>query len=119
MAKCINCVHYPWVSHVDPGMMPPMQCDSKLAPRNWTKDGVDIEHSCPHYKGSVGAQLHEPFVGDARTDGEPFVASEASYPELTEKAKELGIPFVGVKREVLAAEIEALLNKGGDQDDAD
>lgn len=118
MAKCINCEHYPWKPDADPGMMPPMQCHSKLDARKWTTDSANSEHSCLFYKGPVDGLPSEPFVGGEGV-GKPFVATEASYPELTEKAKELGIPFVGVKKEVLVSEIEALLSKGGEPNDSD
>ncbi len=82
--RCINCKHYPWVASCDLGIMPPMQCSLKLAPKTWSKESVKQERNCPYYEPKDGytppveVELEE-------TNGE--VTNEESDVETTEDEK--------------------------------
>jgi len=56
MARCVDCVHYPWVPEADPGLLPAQPCHPGLPWQRWTIETRDMERDCPYYAARDGVK---------------------------------------------------------------
>ena len=75
MARCIDCVHYPWQRDADPTYLPIQRCHPKLRARRWNLHTLTEPIQCPLFEPIEGAQVDPVAVPEPEPDPEPAVAT--------------------------------------------
>lgn len=75
MARCIDCVHYPWQRDADPTYLPVQRCHPKLRARRWNLHTLTEPIQCPLFEPIEGAQVDPVTVPEPEPDPEPAAAT--------------------------------------------
>lgn len=110
--RCVECQKYPWNPAIDPSMLPPAQCDSRLLPRKWTAQNAQSFNGCEFYAGAAkveekpAAPAKAPEKPTGQTIPEPVTEETGTYRELKEIAQGLeieGVYKMSTKKDLVSA----------------
>ena len=68
MARCVDCVHYPWQPEADVTYLPPMRCHPNLTMRRWTESTKVAEQKCAYFEPREQPEQSKKRRGDKAGD---------------------------------------------------